>query len=524
MYYNLTNIHGVLRMAPFGEALARAFNRFTGAAEIAPRAADASGWRRGQPAQALELARIGLATTWQYLFLRRRIEAFERQADRFASETRRERLASASRPELAAHLNRFIDIRQHRWTSASLADAAAMVSYALLERVTRALSAVGRDTALHNRLLRALPGVPSGQPPVRLWALAQMIRQDPALAEIFRSPDGATTLHLIRTDDRFGVFRSALDCYLDDWGFRSSQELMLTVPTLDEDPRPVIALLSRYAAESDESPEAAMTRQAAERVKETRRVLSHLTFRAPWRAIALWTTLAATRRAISYRERARLKQALLYTRCRAIACEIGRRLEASRCLASADDVFMLRWEEIDELLGGRAMFPQGVKALVACRKDEHARMSSWTLPDAFVLERGEHWNPDSGSNGAVAGPAQPARGSDDDNVLRGTSACGGLVTARAAVLSGVDEAQRLTRGDVLVTRQTDPGWAPVFSLISGLVIERGGMLSHGAIIAREFGLPCVVGVRGASERIPHGQIVTVDGDAGTCVVGGTRTY
>ena len=98
------------------------------------------------------------------------------------------------------------------------------------------------------------------------------------------------------------------------------------------------------------------------------------------------------------------------------------------------------------------------------------------------------------------------------------------MTARAAVLSGVDEAQRLTRGDVLVTRQTDPGWAPVFSLISGLVIERGGMLSHGAIIAREFGLPCVVGVRGASERIPHGQIVTVDGDAGTCVVGGTRTY
>ena len=70
--------------------------------------------------------------------------------------------------------------------------------------------------------------------------------------------------------------------------------------------------------------------------------------------------------------------------------------------------------------------------------------------------------------------------------------------------------------------QTDPGWGPVFCLISGLVIERGGMLSHGAILAREFGLPCVVGVRNATRLIPHGAIVTVDGDHGTCTVDGTE--
>ena len=69
-----------------------------------------------------------------------------------------------------------------------------------------------------------------------------------------------------------------------------------------------------------------------------------------------------------------------------------------------------------------------------------------------------------------------------------------------------------------MTRQTDPGWAPVFCLISGLVIERGGMLSHGAIIAREFGLPCIVGVQDATRRIAHGAHVTVDGDLGTCTV------
>jgi pyruvate,water dikinase len=100
--------------------------------------------------------------------------------------------------------------------------------------------------------------------------------------------------------------------------------------------------------------------------------------------------------------------------------------------------------------------------------------------------------------------------------LQGTPACGGQVSSRAAVLAGVHEAHRLQRGDVLVTRQTDPGWAPVFCLVSGLVIERGGMLSHGAIIAREFGLPCIVGVANATDAIPHGARITVNADDGIC--------
>lgn len=102
-----------------------------------------------------------------------------------------------------------------------------------------------------------------------------------------------------------------------------------------------------------------------------------------------------------------------------------------------------------------------------------------------------------------------APGGAEAPALRGAIACGGRVTAPAAVLAGVHEADRLSRGDILVTRQTDPGWAPVFPLVSGLVIERGGMLSHGAIIAREFGLPCLVGVRDATVRIPHGTVVTI---------------
>ena len=98
--------------------------------------------------------------------------------------------------------------------------------------------------------------------------------------------------------------------------------------------------------------------------------------------------------------------------------------------------------------------------------------------------------------------------------MRGVGACGGSATARAAILLDVTESNRLSAGDALVTKQTDPGWGPIFPLISGLVIERGGMLSHGAIIAREFGIPSVVGVKDATRLIAHGASITVDGDRG----------
>ena len=93
--------------------------------------------------------------------------------------------------------------------------------------------------------------------------------------------------------------------------------------------------------------------------------------------------------------------------------------------------------------------------------------------------------------------------------------CGGRATGRAIVLLDVTDAGRLEAGSILVTRQTDPGWAPVFPLIRGLVLERGGMLSHGAILAREYGLPSLVAVQNATNLIPIGKSITVDGDRGT---------
>jgi pyruvate,water dikinase len=228
-----------------------------------------------------------------------------------------------------------------------------------------------------------------------------------------------------------------------------------------------------------------------------------MTWAAPLRVLLPWTHAS-----IRYRERARLKQALLYSRLRRIALAIGDELVRRDILSTRDDVFWLTVTELDELAAGGAMFAHNTRDMAALRASAHAKLSAMTPPDSFTLAEGEYLD------GSPTGQdhAQRDTRAHATGALRGTAACTGCVTGRASVLRDVTEAERLAEGDVLVTRQTDPGWGPVFFLISGLVIERGGMLSHGAILAREFGIPCIVGVREATRVIPDGATITVDAD------------
>ena len=143
------------------------------------------------------------------------------------------------------------------------------------------------------------------------------------------------------------------------------------------------------------------------------------------------------------------------------------------------------------------------------RRTLHKQLEKIDLPDSFTLEQGSYLP----FTDASATP--PLVSHLESEGMSGMAACGGSITAKAMVLGSADQGHLLQQGDVLVTRQTDPGWASAFFLVGGLVVERGGMLSHGAIIAREYGIPAVVGVAGATQKINNGDIVKVDGNHGS---------
>jgi pyruvate,water dikinase len=438
------------------------------------------------------------------------VETFERTVDEYARRTEPASLHHLGRSALRNRLRGFMEIRRHRWKNASLADAGSMVCYAALKAFLRRILPGEAQDALHNNLLKALPGLASSMPAIELWKLSRAIRADKKLAALFeaagaetKTADPDAVVAELRTNPAFAEFSRAFDRYLDAWGFRCSAELMLTAPSFQENPAALISILKAYAECDGESPEDLLARQQAERIAETKRILGMV---GRVRAIPLRLLLGWTQRSIQLRERARLKQALLYSRLRRVALAIGDDLTAEGRLERRDDVFMLTIDEIDTLLAGGAMFPDHLADEIRGRTRAHDDLSAMRPPDKFVLAEGAYL--EFTERRGVASTASGTK-------LTGTSACGGRATARATVLADVTEAHKLRAGDILVTRQTDPGWGPVFPLISGLVMERGGMLSHGAIIAREFGIPSIVGVADATRLIPSGATVCLDGDRGT---------
>jgi pyruvate,water dikinase len=524
MYYNLSSIHGVLRSAPFGDLLASSFNGFVGADDTpAPAAAGRFRTRGRLLTQAAELAVIAVKTTWQYAFVTRRVRRFERVASDFAADTHPATLRNRTLGELAGDLRRFVDIRNNRWTDAALADAASMVCYGVLQRLLQRAMPSRDQATLQNSLLKALPGLVSSGPAVALWNLSRQVRSDARLRTLFES-SSADVLAAIDADPAFAGFHAAFREYIEEWGFRCSGELMLTVPSFQEKPEEVVDLVRTCAALDSESPADLLVRQAEERRRSTADVAAAIKRRRRLRIPLLhaWTAISIvlrwTQNAILLRERARLKQALLYSRLRHVALAIGTRLVEAGHVDRPDDAFFLTAEELDSLASGTAMFPGIVRDLVTLRRAAHERYQTMAPPDSMTLGRGEYWELQFAARTsrveASAGLSVDRAATSGDQPLAGVGACGGSTTARAAILSDISEAHRLVPGDVLVTKQTDPGWGPLFPLVSGLVIERGGMLSHGAIIAREFGIPSVVGVADATRRIPHGSRVAVDGDRG----------
>lgn len=520
MYYNLTNIHSLLRMAPCGETLAQWFDDFVGIDQAASEGNETLMKRvkTGRVSRSLELCRTAVQSSFQFLFLTKRVERFERVVDEFAASVESDILASMSLNGLLDRFRGFIDIRNHQWTNASLADLAAMVSYGLLKRLLRGEFQDADQAGMHNSLLKGLRDVISGQPIIELWHLSRIITKTPELRALLASGDDRTILERVRDNPNFADFRSALERFISQWGFRCSGELMLTVANFQEQPESLLEILRAYVEIPDDSPPIAqLDRQAADRESETAIILKKLKRRkivwglpGPTKATLLKMVLKSCHRSIALRERARLKQALLYSCCRRIALAIGSKLVAGDRLSDRNHIFLFTYQEIDALLAGSAMFPHHTKELAELRRSGHLQLASMQPGDVFVLPRGMYL------------PTKPANASspkceelnDAKSELVGVGACGGRVTAPAAILNDISECRKLNQGDVLVTRQTDPGWGPIFFLIKGLVMERGGMLSHGAILAREYGIPTVVGVQNATSQIRMGQRVEVNGDRG----------
>jgi pyruvate,water dikinase len=273
-----------------------------------------------------------------------------------------------------------------------------------------------------------------------------------------------------------------------------------------DDPAPMLETCRLYLLGKARSPYARLHGLAERREQATQAMLKRL--RWPLRSIFL-KQLRGAQKAAPLREDGLADLGLGYPLLRLMLRELGRRLARAGMFAQADDVF---WLQADELERAAAALDQG-QPVEPVMQTLRQRQAFWRAEQRLVAPM--VLPPGSKLLGVNIEKLVAARASDDANVIKGFGASQGQVTATARVLLGPQDFGQMQPGDVLVAPITTPAWTPLFAMASAIVTDIGGPLSHSSIVAREYGLPAVLGTGCATRRIRSGQRITVDGSTGS---------
>ncbi|MGO4121065.1 PEP/pyruvate-binding domain-containing protein [Arthrobacter sp. YAF16] len=388
------------------------------------------------------------------------------------------------------------------------------LGFALLAAAGRLLGPAGGPGALQP-VLRGLPNNVTTEMDLALWRLASAIRADASATAVFDGAgfDDAVVPDLVRRyRDRTlpAVVQSGIAGFLGRYGHRAVAEIDLGMPRWSDDPTHLLGVLANYLRLEDpgQAPDRQFSKAARDAEAQVERLVAAAGERGRLRAALVRAALKRTRMFAGLRELPKYHIVEAMAAVRGQLQAIGTELVASGRLTDADDVFFLDLIEVRNGLAGSQL-----QHLVAERRAAYAReLGRRHIPRVLLSDGTEPEALQDGAAGAGAGTP---------GVLTGTPASAGTVTGSARVILEPQGA-RLEPGEILVAPSTDPGWTPLFLTAGGLVMEMGGPNSHGAVVAREYGIPAIVGVPDATSLIVTGQAVTVDGAAGTVVPDGPR--
>jgi pyruvate,water dikinase len=344
-----------------------------------------------------------------------------------------------------------------------------------------------------NRLLAGLDDVESALPALALEELAAATAADPDWASwLSRSADHAP--HSFTRAAPPGLSQRLRE-FLDRHGHRGLSEGELAAPSWEDDPSPVLAALRTLAA-APRRP--GWTRSARTEIRraDTEALLSR---RGPVGRALLRAAIDGAQEGVRERERTKAMTVRLVRHGRRLAREAARRLVAAGRLGERDDVFFLTVDELVRALGGQSV----PSSLVRRRRRRHEREGALPAPRLVDASRGPE---------DEAAPAP--RGGNEASLLAGIGVSAGAAAGPARVLLP-GAPLRVDPGDVLVAPVLDAAFGPLLATAAAAVAEIGGMLSHGSVVARELGVPCVVDVRDATRRIRTGERLLVDGGRGT---------
>lgn len=431
-----------------------------------------------------------------------------------ASGTEAMRAAARNLPdddrELAEWLGRWGQSEFLAYGNALAYPTVGMAHFQLLDRLCRRWLREGGQTAA-NALLAGAGGMDSADAGLALWRLSEAARARPAVASAVREAGSFAELRAALDAVEGGdAVRREWDRFMERHGHHVRGEIELRNARWEETPDYVLGLVRGYVESPPDPDPVTRHRRGAEAAAELERSVRR-SFRNPLRRLVFRHVLEQARRGAAVRENLKseaVRQLAVLRRCLLV---LGERLATRSVLDEPGDVFFLRLDELPEAASATA-----TDAVDSVRRRVVARR--------LEFERDQELDPPSVVVGRCLPPGPRDPGADGDGsassgsrTMEGLAVSPGIVTGPARVILRAGE-DNVRPGEVLVAPFTDPGWTPYFLSAAAIVMDMGGLLSHGSIIAREYGIPAVVNVGPATRRVRTGQLVRVDGNRGVVEV------
>lgn len=481
VYYNLGNWYRALALLP-GFSLNRGYmETMMGVDDPLPVELSASiGAKPPTGIAALRewarLVRLGFGLGWQALLLPRTRRRFYARLEAALALGRGH--GSANLTTLAAEYRRIESTLLDQWDAPLINDFLCMITFGASRGILKRWGGEA-GLAFHNDVMIGQGDIVSAEPAQRIARIGQMVRAA-GIADVRLA--GALAGH--------PAIAAEIDSYIGRFGDRCTQELKLESIPLSEDPTQLYAAIHASAARVEiVRPVRAEPDWAALIQSPLRRGVA--------RAI---TTYAKAR--VRDRENLRFERTRIFGHARRVFLSIGRELTALGKIDTPRDVYLLTVEEVLGAIEGFGL-SQNLRGLIELRRAEMATAGP-DLPERLIHR---------GAAISAVTTAASAVGGHSGQTQTGTGCSAGTVTADARVIHD-PRTESLAQGQILVARNTDPGWIAVFANAAAIVVERGSLLSHSAIVARELGIPCVVGIRNATTWIEDGARITVNGTTG----------
>jgi phosphohistidine swiveling domain-containing protein len=420
-------------------------------------------------------------------------------------------LEGASEEALAAHFEKTLELLGRAWEIHFLTVFPSLISVSLFQDMYQEVFG-GADEFEPQRLLLGIE-TKTTEADRALHALSRKALAAPVVRETLETAAAADVPDELAGSDEGRAFLRELDGYLQEYGKRLRLFITFSTPSFVEDPTLMITALKDAISTPDRDPFEEMEKLASERERLIAAARERLaSYPEAVREQFEFLLNGASQGVVLNEDHNFAIDCRVNYEVRRVLVEAGRRLARLGAIADPTDVWHLRLDEIRQGLGSPGA---DLSDAATEQKAEQKRFAEVQAPPLLgTIPPGQPPdNPIARAIGRLFGG--PPKVSQDPSVIVGTPGSAGVARGRARVLRSLGDADRLGAGEVLVTETTAPPWTPLFARAAAIVTDSGGLLSHCAVVAREYGLPAVVGTKMATAAIRDGQLVEVDGDAGT---------